>query len=150
MKEPTHKESDDLMRDIKIVAQDFYADNIRKFAVPLVAIETAVMIGVSLALRATPGQKRSFIASRKAEAHKRGVPVPKNAPHGDVGATMRDVVAQDEPKCGTWTVIDTPCRPRRWKVVNPCYRPNNSWTEYFRDRLDAENEAVRRNVDESD
>lgn len=45
-----------------------------------------------------------------------------------------------------YRVIDTPCRPRRWKVESvPWPGRNNSWTEYFVDRGDAEREVVRRN-----
>ncbi|MEY4387623.1 MAG: hypothetical protein RLY20_2906 [Verrucomicrobiota bacterium] len=50
--------------------------------------------------------------------------------------------------CGAWQVIDTPCRPRRWKIVNPAYRDDNSWTNYFVNYGDALIEADKRNARE--
>ena len=45
-----------------------------------------------------------------------------------------------------WKVIDTPCRPKRWKVESVQWPGrNNSWTEYFEDRYAAELECSRRN-----
>ena len=31
----------------------------------------------------------------------------------------------------SWRIIDTPCRPRRWKLVADSVRDDNSWTNYF-------------------
>lgn len=50
-----------------------------------------------------------------------------------------------------WVVIDTPCRPRRYKVVRKGQHDayggssNNSWTEYFVHPFDAQTEADKRN-----
>lgn len=46
----------------------------------------------------------------------------------------------------TYRVIDTPCYPCRWKVESVQWPGrNNSFTEFFPDRGDAEREANRRN-----
>ena len=43
-------------------------------------------------------------------------------------------------------VIDTPCRPKRFKVENIQFPGrNNSWTEYFRTPGEAQTECDRRN-----
>ena len=44
-----------------------------------------------------------------------------------------------------WRVIETPCFPNSWKVVNDYYRPNNSFSEYFPSPEVARAEADRRN-----
>jgi len=45
-----------------------------------------------------------------------------------------------------YKVIDTPCRPRRWKVESVRWpNGNNSWTNYFVERKDAQNECDKRN-----
>jgi hypothetical protein len=83
MKKPIEHESEDLMRNIKTAAQDFYADNLSRLAsTNPILIETAVMIGASLAIRATPGQRRALIADCKTRAHQLHGPVPKDAPKG--------------------------------------------------------------------
>lgn len=45
-----------------------------------------------------------------------------------------------------YIVIDTPCRPRRYKVESIQFpRSNNSWVEYFVNKKEAEKECERRN-----
>lgn len=46
----------------------------------------------------------------------------------------------------TYKVIDTPMRPKRWKVESVNWPgSNNSWTEYFLTRGEAQTECDKRN-----
>ena len=45
-----------------------------------------------------------------------------------------------------YKVIDTSCRPKRWKVESIRFPgSNNSWTEYYKTRLEAQLETDKRN-----
>lgn len=44
----------------------------------------------------------------------------------------------------SWRIVDTPCRPRRWKLVAATVREDNSWTNYFENYSDAQKEQARR------
>jgi hypothetical protein len=43
-----------------------------------------------------------------------------------------------------WRIVDTPMRPRRWKLVADGVREDNSWTNYFEYYGDAEKERQQR------
>ncbi len=42
-------------------------------------------------------------------------------------------------------VIETPCFPRKYKVVNDFYKQDNATCNYFKDEWEAELEAEKRN-----
>jgi len=44
----------------------------------------------------------------------------------------------------SWRIVDTPCRPRRFKLVADGVRDDNSWTNYFQSYSDAMKEWERR------
>lgn len=47
-----------------------------------------------------------------------------------------------------WYVIDTPCFPARWKVVNDFYLMDNATYRYFKDEVEAHKEANKMNKHE--
>ena len=47
---------------------------------------------------------------------------------------------------GSWSIVDTPCYPCRYKIVQSGYVENNSSTEFFETRKEAEDEIARRVV----
>lgn len=51
-------------------------------------------------------------------------------------------------KINNWYVIDTPCYPARFKVVNDYYKQDNATHNYFQSNLEAAKEANRRNKEE--
>lgn len=49
-----------------------------------------------------------------------------------------------------WVVIETPCYPRKWKLVNDKYKESNSCAYYFEDYSKAQKEADTKNEEEKD
>ena len=47
-----------------------------------------------------------------------------------------------------WTVEKTACYPKAYKVRSTLYRDDNSWTNFFATREEAESEAQKRNAKE--
>ena len=48
-----------------------------------------------------------------------------------------------------WRVIETPCFPNSWKVVNDYYRQDNATCNYFTTAIEAQTEADERNKREA-
>lgn len=51
-------------------------------------------------------------------------------------------------KLNHWYVIETPCYPSKWKVVNDCYRMDNAPYRYFRSKPEAGDRADELNIEE--